>query len=129
MRISDSSSDVCSSDLFLWQRDELRDDSEAAVDRGFGDDDRHREKAALFQQARKVELAVGLVEEHPVELRFGLGRLRAVFRRRALRRLIGIRGSGSRRILDRESVVEGKSVSVRVDLGGRGIIKQKKINK
>src|SRR3546814_19367518 len=27
---------------------------------------------------------------------------------------------------DRKSVVEGKSVSVRVDLGGRGIIKQKK---
>src|SRR3546814_20327773 len=29
------------------------------------------------------------------------------------------------RILDRKSVVEGKSVSVRVDLGGRRIIKQK----
>src|SRR3546814_20513165 len=30
---------------------------------------------------------------------------------------------------DRKSVVEGKSVSVRVDLGGRRIIKQKKKNK
>src|SRR3546814_11114969 len=29
---------------------------------------------------------------------------------------------------DRKSVVEGKSVSVRVDLGGRRIIKKKKIN-
>src|SRR3546814_19592377 len=29
-------------------------------------------------------------------------------------------------LLDRKSVVEGKSVSVRVDLGGRRIIKQKK---
>src|SRR3546814_14205312 len=30
---------------------------------------------------------------------------------------------------DRKSVVEGKSVSVRVDLGGRGIIKKKKNKK
>src|SRR3546814_20356453 len=30
---------------------------------------------------------------------------------------------------DRKSVVEGKSVSVRVDLGGRGILKQKKTKK
>src|SRR3546814_17562142 len=30
------------------------------------------------------------------------------------------------RALDRKSVVSGKSVSVRVDLGGRGIIKKKK---
>src|SRR3546814_21155280 len=32
-----------------------------------------------------------------------------------------------RRAADRKSVVEGKSVSVRVDLGGRRIIKKKKI--
>src|SRR3546814_11350875 len=32
-------------------------------------------------------------------------------------------------MIDRKSVVEGKSVSVRVDLGGRSIIKQKKKNK
>src|SRR3546814_10819236 len=31
--------------------------------------------------------------------------------------------------LDRKSVVSGKSVSVRVDLGGRRIIKEKKMNK
>src|SRR3546814_20997418 len=30
---------------------------------------------------------------------------------------------------DRKSVVEGKSVSVRVDLGGRRILKQKKVGK
>src|SRR3546814_20720273 len=33
---------------------------------------------------------------------------------------------GQGRALDRKSVVEGKSVSVRVDLGGRRIIKKKK---
>src|SRR3546814_13121501 len=35
----------------------------------------------------------------------------------------------SAKIGDRKSVVEGKSVSVRVDLGGRRIIKKKKENK
>src|SRR3546814_11167707 len=29
------------------------------------------------------------------------------------------------RVIDRQSVVQGKSVSVRVDLGGRGLIKKK----
>src|SRR3546814_14201427 len=33
---------------------------------------------------------------------------------------------GSAMVIDRKSVVEGKSVSVRVDLGGRRIIKKKK---
>src|SRR3546814_11335716 len=35
-------------------------------------------------------------------------------------------GNDRKRTLDRKSVVEGKSVSVRVDLGGRRIIKKKK---
>src|SRR3546814_11447196 len=39
------------------------------------------------------------------------------------------RHSVSRLIGDRKSVVEGKSVSVRVDLGGRSIIKKKKNHK
>src|SRR3546814_20208637 len=38
------------------------------------------------------------------------------------------RGNHEVMIRDRKSVVEGKSVSVRVDLGGRRIIKQKKTN-
>src|SRR3546814_19730985 len=33
---------------------------------------------------------------------------------------------GARMVKDRKSVVQGKSVSVRVDLGGRGIIKKKR---
>src|SRR3546814_17714109 len=40
-------------------------------------------------------------------------------------RLFGVAGGGDR---DRKSVVSGKSVSVRVDLGGRRIIKKKKKN-
>src|SRR3546814_19250226 len=35
-------------------------------------------------------------------------------------------GDGSMRVVDRKSVVEGTSVSVRVDLGGRRIINKKK---
>src|SRR3546814_16522012 len=41
---------------------------------------------------------------------------------------VGDRGDHDRRIGDRKSVVQGKSVSVRVDLGGRRIIKKKKAN-
>src|SRR3546814_13528076 len=36
---------------------------------------------------------------------------------------------GSKHHLDRKSVVKGTSVSVRVDLGGRRIIKKKHVNK
>src|SRR3546814_17325492 len=38
----------------------------------------------------------------------------------------GFEGGTERNLGDRKSVVEGKSVSVRVDLGGRSIIKKKK---
>src|SRR3546814_13636088 len=39
----------------------------------------------------------------------------------------GVSGMVVAALIDRKSVVEGKSVSVRVDLGGRRIIKKKKI--
>src|SRR3546814_20057623 len=76
MRISDWSSDVCSSDLHLLAR---RDD-----DVIFGG------VVARIRLAAETHEPVGL---------------------------------------DRKSVVSGKSVSVRVDLGGRRIIKTKKQNK
>src|SRR3546814_17259821 len=41
---------------------------------------------------------------------------------------IGVRGAGEGQ-QDRKSVVEGKSVSVRVDIGVRGLIKKKNTNK
>src|SRR3546814_19906906 len=52
--------------------------------------------------------------------------------RRGMRRSAGGRGQGRSAKptpTDRKSVVSGKSVSVRVDLGGRRIIKKKKHNK
>src|SRR3546814_14891219 len=85
MRISDWSSDVCSSDL--------------------------PEPARRFRHSRRRR------------------RLPPVQHRKAGRRHLshfdGGRGLWSGRA-DRKSVVKGKSVSVRVDLGGRSLIKQKK---
>src|SRR3546814_17838875 len=84
MRISDWSSDVCSSDLG-------RGDRVPAAGRR----DRHR------AGARPAQAGAGQ----------GQGR-----------------GGKDRAQADRKSVVSGKSVSVRVDLGGRRIIKKKKDN-
>src|SRR3546814_11838614 len=103
MRISDWSSDVCSSDLAFGAVDaEIRDmwDLEKEA------------QAAAFDAVQpgapceSVDAAARRVLE-----RAGLG---------PDYRLPG---------LDRKSVVSGKSVSVRVDLGGRRIIKKKKRNK
>src|SRR3546814_20176451 len=85
MRISDWSSDVCSSDLVEPE----------AWPRGL----RFREPC-LTQEI----------------LKFGKGREIAVLQ-------AGLHASDKR--TDRKSVVSGKSVSVRVDLGGRRIIKKK----
>src|SRR3546814_20889057 len=93
MRISDWSSDVCSSDLQHGEpvlHRNLRNGAIAAVGKGVR---RHVEDA---HHARAVEGEAG--------------------ERRARRR----------QALDRKSDVEGKGVSVRVDLGGRRIIKKKK---
>src|SRR3546814_17474713 len=94
MRISDWSSDVCSSDL-----------------------------AELALAAAQVD-----VREAP---RHGMAAQAPEFRHRG-QQLAGVgvlrrrEQPVGRRLLDRKSVVEGKSVAVRVDLGGRRIIKKKK---
>src|SRR3546814_17161008 len=101
MRISDWSSDVCSSDL--------------AVELGFGPGDFLDELGGGEQGAL---LAVEELAGDPrVELttRFGLlGRAEPC--------------EGLRRDHDRKSVVSGKSVSVRVDLGGRRLLNTKTYN-
>src|SRR3546814_10223846 len=93
MRISDWSSDVCSSDLPVPWRHGAR----GRPGRGTG--------------------RMGRVEPVP-GVRRPRGRAVAALRR----------GGGGRRLArsDRKSVVSGKSVSVRVELGGRGILKKKK---
>src|SRR3546814_19425301 len=90
MRISDWSSDVCSSDLDRDHAARLEvNDREAAV---CGVAAQHR-LIVPGREARGLELEVVLVRPEP----------------------------------DRKSVVKGKSGSVRVDLGGRRIIKKKTI--
>src|SRR3546814_12894666 len=107
MRISDWSSDVCSSDLRgLWP--------ESA--------DRARESSLLVPQwlYGQLRTASGL---RLVEL------VRLLFERlvgRDVRRQDPIEVLD---LLDRKSVVEGKRGSVRVDLGGGRIVKKKKKKK
>src|SRR3546814_12997665 len=102
MRISDWSSDVCSSDLFGAPRFEQADREvrrRAAEQVG-----QHHDAAALIDLANRVgdflaahfHIVVGADAHRPD------GALR-----------------------DRKSVVSVKSVSVRVDIGGRSIIKKK----
>src|SRR3546814_17687761 len=90
MRISDWSSDVCSSDLQRVVRHGLRAQRGVLAGRGAG--------------GRPLRRLAG----------------RGLFRR------VDVQPGDRRQQGDRKSVVEGKSVSVRVDLGGRRIIKKKK---
>src|SRR3546814_15321925 len=87
MRISDWSSDVCSSDL-----------ARGAPNYGGTRSWRHRE-----HQLRRRDQSAGGLEP-----------------------LLRDQGGGAE---DRKSVVSGKSVSVRVDLGGRRIIKKIKVKR
>src|SRR3546814_14006403 len=119
MRISDWSSDVCSSDLV-----DLRQllDRECHIDRAdilleigdpLGTGDRH-DRLVTVQQPSKRQLtsrdAVPCAQ-----------RLDFLQQRRVTWQIVTLE--------DRKSVVSGKSVSVRVDLGGRRIIKKKKQTK
>src|SRR3546814_11715346 len=92
MRISDWSSDVCSSDLLLQRRVRIK--------------------------AVRVE-DVHVVDAHAPEALVEAGEY--VFARTAALAV----GAGPHVPADRKRVVEGKGVSVRVDLGGRRSIKKK----
>src|SRR3546814_15166985 len=92
MRISDWSSDVCSSDLGVPVVGPLLD---GALQLGQLSPVQRRD------QVSPAQVAVDAVAVDPV-------------------------GNGGDRLADRKSVVSGKSVSVRVDLGGRRILKKTK---
>src|SRR3546814_14205066 len=114
MRISDWSSDVCSSDL-----------SAASTDRPAP-----KKGAGGWLPRPLSESPSGLVGRFFRRGRFDLGG-RMGRRRRIARHLADGGGEllgriARRQARDRKSVVEGKSVSVRVDLGGSRIIKKKK---
>src|SRR3546814_17810393 len=104
MRISDWSSDVCSSDLIRVTASYTRGLEPVTGDRVQLQQVIVNLLINAFQAVesqevanRKILLATGIEEDNSV-------------------------------YLDRKSVVEGKSVSVRVDLGVRGIIKNKRNN-
>src|SRR3546814_11389187 len=97
MRISDWSSDVCSSDLAA------RLDSVRAT----------RQSAAMPDASKTTSpTSAGAASGDADPLRAHGG-------------FADLVGYALKRWEDRKSVVEGKSVSVRVDLGGRGVFKQK----
>src|SRR3546814_6280042 len=110
MRISDWSSDVCSSDLI----GHLLVVGRAVIE--VAGADLLFDAADAVHQARRTRL-----DPRPRELfitRIGQQRF-------ALGRKLVMELDRKRRVIDRKSVVSGKSVSVRVDLGGRRIIKKK----
>src|SRR3546814_12485462 len=103
MRISDWSSDVCSSDLMVLQRQVIWMWSEICVNMAFI---AHLTGPTMLRNEAAWRLCKIYARTESIAhstVRIGLLRM-------------GI---------DRKSVVEGKSVSVSVDLGGRGIFKKK----
>src|SRR3546814_16732986 len=105
MRISDWSSDVCSSDLIF-----------AALQECW--------RALRIFMARFLSgcVAVPICDSRPPLL---WGELIIILRSLQETRIFTMLTTSA----DRKSVVSGKSVSVRVDLGGRRIIKKKKKHK
>src|SRR3546814_17442909 len=112
MRISDWSSDVCSSDLALIE--------DAAT---LGDLGRMRAMLAVTRRAIAADPADPRAYYLQAVLAARAGRFDLA---RVLLQKTGGTLNGMAAVLDRKSVVSGKSVSVRVDLGGRRIIQKKK---
>src|SRR3546814_18523656 len=132
MRISDWSSDVCSSDLEIAAASASWSDDAAATLFAAGIAARFAAPglSALWALTRFDLYAPGLEQA-------GLGPDRGFYAQGANdRELLAMCEDALRdgalacvvAAVDRKSVVLGKSVSVRVDLGGRGIIKKKNRN-
>src|SRR3546814_12300747 len=104
MRISDWSSDVCSSDLIVRNPVGRR---EPAFENAIGEG---RDAASFDGGDARIPAAV------VADLESGVGEHEAG----------DPLGMAARKALDRKSVVWGKSVAVRVDLGGPRTLKKKK---
>src|SRR3546814_16426035 len=127
MRISDWRSDVCTSDLAYFRSvnaDAIT--SEQAARKALADyngtigvnaGDSAALQAAIRQAEAKVNELSGKLSTAPADI--------VSIRDRVLAAVIGT-GQPNPAPVDRKSVVWGKSVSVRVDLGGRRTIKKKK---
>src|SRR3546814_19703487 len=118
MRISDWSSDVCSSDLHLFAR--------RLGDLADGPRDRSRSECVTSSNLRRLEAPQGWSSRRqPLVKAGGQEKERMTNEQLATNRESARPVSQAERA-DRKSVVSGKSVSVRVDLGGRRIIKKNK---
>src|SRR3546814_11637024 len=111
MRISDWSSDVCSSDLVA---DKAGISGRGPKPAGEG----RREPARELTRAQRHRVQWREIDKPPGEAMMQDDPI-AVYR-------IAGGGNGVVHGRDRKSVVSGKSVSVRVDLGGRRTLKKKK---
>src|SRR3546814_21145256 len=118
MRISDVSSDVCSSDL-----DARRIGEDQRGEGGGGRNDGERHGGGNVTARRAVEREMG--GKTSIRPDRGPGKKRGCRHRRQHSEAYRERDGNLHIGLDRKSVVEGKRVSVRVDLGCRRIIKQK----
>src|SRR3546814_18757300 len=110
MRISDWSSDVCSSDLKAPDRDDYRWETTVGEQRRASvhvHDGVSEDEFVAMREARDATLAVPKLLLPSIQVNIRGGRFPAA-------------------AADRKSVVEGKRVSVGVDLGGRRINKKKK---
>src|SRR3546814_16766963 len=143
MRISDWSSDVCSSDL---GRDDLTDLSDrveeltAELRRQGGSPARRTgaRKATVRKSAVRKDTAAKKKAPAKKAAKATKTAKRATTRKKATRKTAAPRACSAPAAVangrdghrfDRTSVVSGKSVSLRVDLGGRRIMKKKQKNK
>src|SRR3546814_16412717 len=121
MRISDWSSDVCSSDLHLLAR--CRD----VAGEGDGGADAGLRLACCFHV---VLLKVGHIDREAIEALAPADAMRVArgdgFEDRVMQGEFRMGAVRAGLFQDRKSVVSGKSVTVLVDLGGRRFLKKKK---
>src|SRR3546814_20203131 len=135
MRISDWSSDVCSSYLHDQVSPVPFEEIEPILAASWGADwrgeftqfDEQPLASASVAQTYSASLLDGADVIIKVRRPGTAARMEADVR--LLTRLAAVAEDRSPEIADRKSVVSGKSVSVRVDLGGRRIIKKKKKKK
>src|SRR3546814_10997247 len=109
MRISDWSSDVCSSDLLTWNIGATQ-----VIPISFGQLSVHADYAYISRRAAYQNTAADQATQNVKD-------------QYELANRVGIIPAYGLLNADRTSVVSGKSVSVRVDLGGRRLITKKQV--
>src|SRR3546814_19832687 len=123
MRISDWSSDVCSSDLGIDDDDVDIDDLFEMISQGEGTEESRETEVVELEDKRRFGIAtLGALKQHPriTAFRYFIeGWYLSYFTTAAAR---GLPLAGPQ---DRMSVVSGKHVSVRGDLGCGRVIKKK----